>query len=76
MSEQAQVLRRGALDMQVCVPRDWTDEQVKDYADTAIMPGTTNGWTIRRTGDEALDGDPERAPCDLHTYKVHITLDC
>ncbi len=29
----AEVTRHGALDMQVCAPSDWTDEQVKEFAD-------------------------------------------
>ncbi len=33
MSEAAEVTRCGALDMQVCVPAEWTDEQVKAFAD-------------------------------------------
>lgn len=59
----AEVTKTGALDMQVCVPADWTDEQVKAFADSANMCGTMYGWHIRKTGDPALAGDPERQPC-------------
>ena len=58
-----QVLKRGALDMQVCVPADWTDEQVKEFADRENLCGTENGWFIRKAGDKALAGAPERVPC-------------
>lgn len=54
---------------QVCVPKNWTDEQVKDSA------GTTNGWFIRKNGDQLLNGDPERRVCDDRKGFVHIMLD-
>lgn len=70
------VTRRSALDMQVCVPADWTDDQVKTFADHENPCGTENGWQIRREGDEALAGAPERVHCaDNPANRVHITLD-
>lgn len=72
---QAQVTKRGALDMQVCVPKGWTDEQVKDYADNANLCGTQSGWHIRRAGDIALSGCAERVQCQDDPNFVHIMLD-
>lgn len=74
-SKEAVVTRTGALSMQVCVPENWTDGQVKIFADTANYCGTTNGWAIRKEGDEALAGKPERNPCAVRSGFVHITLD-
>lgn len=71
----AEVTRRGALSCQVCVPADWTDEQVKEFADKENLCGTENGWFIRRAGDKALNGDPERQPCEKLPQNVHIMLD-
>ncbi len=71
----AQVTRRGALSMQVCVPADWTDEQVKEFADRENLCGTENGWSIRKEGDKALAGSPERQKCGALTKHVHIMLD-
>lgn len=71
----AEVTRRGALDMQVCVPAAWTDEQVKSFADRENLCGTSNGWSIRRDGDPALGGDPERRQCASREGHVHIMLD-
>lgn len=71
----AEVTKRGMLDMQVCVPADWTDEQAVAFAERAYPCGTTNGWVIRREGDEALAGDPERRPCEKRAGHVHIMLD-
>lgn len=75
--EQAQVTRAGALDMQVCVPADWTDEQIKQFADAENECGTQNGWQIRRQGDKALAGANERVNCKgLGRERfVHLMLD-
>ena len=75
MSEEAEVTRRGALDMQVCVPKDWTDKQVKEFADTVNMCGTDHGWHIRKDGDPALAGCDERATCSDRDGFVHVMLD-
>lgn len=71
----AGVTKRGALDMQVCVPADWTDEDVKLFADEYNPCGTEHGWHIRKAGNEALAGDPERAACRDRTGCVHIMLE-
>lgn len=70
-----QVTRRGLLDMQVCVPQEWTDEQVKEFADRENICGTENGWVIRKDGDYTLFGDMERVNCDSRKGFVHIMLD-
>ena len=70
-----QVTRRGALDMQVCVPSDWSDKQVKEFADRENPCGTEHGWAIRKEGDKALNGDPERISCSQIDGYVHIMLD-
>lgn len=69
------VTRRGALDMQVCVPKGWTDEQVKKMADKDNPCGTEHGWYIRREGDPALAGAAERVQCSGNPNAVHIMLD-
>jgi hypothetical protein len=71
----AEVTQRGALDMQVCVPDDWTDEQARDFASRQNPCGTHNGWQIRRDGDPMLAGAPERVKCEGRDGHVHIMLD-
>lgn len=61
--------------MQVCVPRDWADEQVLEFANQSNPAGTENGWSIRKAGDKALADDPERNPCAERYGYVHIMLD-
>lgn len=75
MDAGAVVTRRGALDMQVCVPADWGDDAVKRFADQENLCGTADGWTIRKEGDPALKGDPERVACGGRLGFVHIMLD-
>lgn len=75
MSYQPTVTRRGALDMQVCVPADWTDDLIKEFAERENSCGTSNGWQIRKSGDEALHGMPERNPCRERAGYVHVMLD-
>lgn len=70
-----QVTYHGVLDMQVCVPADWSDEQVKSFADHHNPCGTKHGWEIRREGDPALAGCRERVQCADRKNHVHIMLD-
>lgn len=71
----AEVTKTGALNMQVCVPADWSDEQVKAFADRENLCGTEHGWHIRKAGDPALAGDPERRLCAQREGYVHVMLD-
>jgi len=70
----AEVTRRGVLDMQVCVPVDWSDKQVKEFAQKE-MCGTDAGWCIRKEGSKLLNGDAERTTCEDRSGFVHIMLD-
>lgn len=71
----AEVTRWGALDMQVCVPADWTDDQIVAFANAENICGTTNGWQIRRAGHRLLEGAPERVTCSDRSGNCHIMLD-
>lgn len=78
LTEHPVVTRHGFLDMQVCVPKDWTDEQVIKFAEGEWPCGTMNGWRIRKEGSKYLAGDREREPCSGEHGRpdfVHITLD-
>lgn len=70
-----EVVRSGILDMQVCVPKVWSDEQVVEFLESEYPCGTENGWTIRREGSELLAGGPERAQCCDKPKFVHVVLD-
>ena len=72
---RSEVTRMGMIDMQVCVPSEFSDAQVLQFANAENPSGIDGGWTIRREGDDALDGCPERQPCGENMGKVHIMLD-
>lgn len=76
MSNNPELLKVGIFSMQVCVPKDWTDEQVEQFANKEHPAGTTHGWTIRKQGSPLLAGADERVTCSQHPDKVHIMLDC
>lgn len=70
-----EVTYQGILDIQVCVPEDWTDERVLEFAEQENPCGTTAGWGIRKEGSKQLAGAPERNPCEQRENYVHIMLD-
>lgn len=53
-----------ALSVQVCVPADWTDEQVKEFAENEYPCGTANGWRPRA----------DRVSCGDGGGMVHVLL--
>lgn len=63
------------LSIQVCVPKDWSDEQITFFANAQQPCGTRHGWQIRRQGDPLLAGDDERVPCDDEPDNVHVMID-
>lgn len=69
------VTKHGALSLQVCIPADWTDEQVTTFAEGDTPCGTEAGWHIRKQGDERLSGADERVPCSSIDGFVHVMLD-
>jgi hypothetical protein len=73
---EMQVIRKGVLDMQVCVPEGADDEAVETFANRENQSGTRGGWRIRRQGSKFLAGANERTPCEERRGCVHITLDC
>jgi len=70
-----EVVRRGVLDVLVCVPVEFTDDQVLAFANTRTPSGTTDGWQIRRQGNPQLNGRGERMKCAVNRGHVHMVLD-
>lgn len=73
--KEATIPYHGGLDCQVCVPKKWTDKQVMEFANANNPCGTEHGWHVRKKGDPALSGDPERKMCADDADMVHIMLD-
>lgn len=76
MSLNPEVTKRSALSCQVCVPADYSDIRVKEFADLANPAGLPAGWLVRKQGDPALCGCDERVPCKSRPDFVHVMLDC
>ncbi len=73
--KQPEVIQKGLLDMQVCVPKHFTDDEVIAFAEKDNPCGTTGGWFIRKKGSERLKGLPERNPCEQREGCVHIIVE-
>lgn len=71
----AEITIRGMLDMQVCVPENWTDDEVLNFAEIYNSCGTEYGWHIRKEGSKLLNGDSERVNCQDRKGYIHIMLD-
>lgn len=69
-----EMIKMGALSCQVCVPQDWTDEQVVKFAEREYPCGTTCGWVICKEGHRLLGDSHERVPCVSNAGYVHIVL--
>ena len=69
------VTQAGGLSMQVCVPSDYTDIQVLEFAEKGNPCGTVCGWIIRTQGHELLNGADERVKCRDRDNYIHIMLD-
>lgn len=72
----AEVTNVSIFDMQVCVPADWTDEQVEEFANRENLAGTTNGWKMRPADSPYQAGAPVRVQCSQNADNVHIMLEC
>lgn len=70
-----EVTRAGLLYVQVCVPEQWTDEEIRIFAEKENPCGTEHGWSVR-TDPELLNGDPARNKCSARQGYIHVTLDC
>lgn len=73
---RAVVTHIGMLDMQVCVPAEWTDKEVEEFANAANPAGGDLTWSMVPADSEFLAGDPVRNPCAERVDYVHIMLEC
>ena len=70
------LMRNTLLSCAVCAPKKMTSLEVEAWVNLNNPAGTQNGWMLRKEGDEALQGDPERAQCADDPSRVHIMFDC
>lgn len=60
--------------VEVCVPSEWSDTEVRDFTDHAYWRSPLFGWGIRRTGDPLLRGQQTRSSCPGRAGFVHLYL--
>lgn len=60
------MVRIGLLDMQTCVPHDYTDKQIIEFVESQHPCGTTQGWHI--------DYDLGRVQCAKDENCVHVVV--
>ena len=71
---RAAVLQNKLLAQQVCVPREWSDQEVIDWLEGGNPCGTSGGWHLCEDGDNALRGSPARVQCAQQPGWVHRVL--
>ncbi len=70
------IIRTSPLLIQVCVPEEWNNEQIVEFANTKHPAGTSNGWMVVKDGHDLLSGDPERVRCAKYPNYIHVLLAC
>ena len=69
------IIRHSLLSLQVCVPSEWTDQQIVEWVEGENPAGRNLGWQIVRKGREELGGGLERHPCDDYAGNVHVLVE-
>jgi hypothetical protein len=82
MSEPT-VMKMTLLNLSVCVPAEWTDEQVERFANADCPAGTQHGWGIQKAAEYSQDlpeeQRKERVSCGGPNPRegyVHVVLVC
>lgn len=73
------VIRVGLCHCQVCVPKDWTDEQINEFVNNETPTGIKSNWAIpdntwwlaHRSDDSEL-----RTQCSDYPDHIHTVLIC
>lgn len=66
----AEVIKWSLCDIQVCVPAEFTDEQIEAFANDDHPTGIDSKWKMRQTKD------PMRVQCQERSGHVHVVLSC
>ena len=72
----AEITRINLLNAQLCVPKDWNDEQIIRFAESEIckLGYPCPHVEIAKEGDVCLGGDPARVQCAEHKDNVHVVV--
>ena len=70
------LVRMSLINLQVCVPKEFTDEQAEEAANQLHPTGISSKWTMREAEDPTQMGAPLRVQCQQHPENVHIMMVC
>lgn len=70
--EQPYIVQQDASTLVVCVPDDWTNDEIRTYANVACDRGLSHGWLLR--SDDTENEMEFRIPCCSRESHVHVLL--
>jgi hypothetical protein len=70
MNKKPEIVRMGMLFIQVCVPENFSDDQVEEFANSEHGTGIKSKWTIDRSQVNV------RAKCEEREGCTHLVLVC
>lgn len=73
---EAAITNQGIMDLQICVPKTFTDDEATAKANELAPTGIESRWTMKHNGHEDLRGCDERVQCSEFKSHVHIMLEC
>jgi hypothetical protein len=82
MSDEPMVTSIKLCSMQVCVPKDWSDDKIERFANSHHPTGIDHDWHIRKQEDYEDPGRAfrgkleERVECEARPDFIHVLLDC
>lgn len=63
------------VSVQVCVPDNWSNDQVIDFVQRMPVSWEKEAWEVRKDGDVLLCGHPAKTPCKKKPGYIHMFLD-
>lgn len=69
-----EIIKQRAMGMQLCVPEDWSQDDILRFAEKEAPCGTTNGWFLCDDGHPSLGDSPARVPCAQQDGFVHVVV--
>ena len=76
MTTSGQVTLVGLFDMQVCVPKGWTDDAIETFANTE-RPSGVSPWRVRDPLPRECGAvDPRYVTCANDPERMHVMLSC
>lgn len=73
---QPAVVRSSLLWMQVCVPKDWSEEQITNWANINSPTGISSQWELTTLGHALEHGYERCAQCDRFGSHHHMLMVC